>query len=209
MGVTRGLAFVLCSLIAACAGPTPPVPEFASPSSTDQPAKSPTNPTASPTPGGSSASPTASATAYPSTVASAREAADDLVALAATEYVDAIAAYDRYRSVSVGCAVRPPCSAEELDVARGYWAALAAAVRRYVQGRDAIVFPERFAARADAEKDAARTFWRRAREAAAATSHDQFNARVALALKAGRAWGDRLQRLKDELGKALGVTYGP
>ena len=96
-----------------------------------------------------------------------------------------------------------------MDVARDFWAALAVAVRHYVQRRDAIVFPERFAARADAEKDAARTFWRRAREAAAATSPDQFNARVALALKAGRAWGDQLQRLKDELGEALGVTFGP
>jgi len=96
-----------------------------------------------------------------------------------------------------------------LDVGRDFWAALAVAVRRYVQRRDAIVFPERFAARADAEKDAARTYWRRAREAAAATSHDQFNARVGLALNAGRAWGDQLQRLKDELGDALGVTFGP
>ena len=105
--------------------------------------------------------------------------------------------------------MRPPCSAEELNVARDYWAALATALRRYVLGRDAIVFPERLAARADAEKNAARTSLRRAREAAAATSPDQFDARVAAALKAGRAWGDHLQMLKDELGEALGVTFGP
>ena len=208
MRVSRALGLVLSGLLAGCAAPTPPIDR--SPSSSEQPARPLSNQTASPTPRGSSPSPTVSASASPSTAAVAAIASSEaLLALGRELEGDVMAATTRDGTVSSDCMSNPPCLADNLKTDRKFWVALAIALRHYVQGRDAITFPARFAARADAEKAAVRTYWRLARRAAAATSQDQFKARVTAAQAAGVIWGDALQLLKDELGEALGFSLGP